>query len=380
MLQAGPREAKRPVAVEAHAAGVYNAGAWRLCRGVDETHVALRRSAQGKIPQDRERMSNPLSMRLLFACAGLAFASVSLAQHGEPLHVRNLNPLVAVFGLPAWDTVAPGNRIGVSLEVANHYRLSARGDDVLILDGETVRTNVSFSHGFAQGWSIGAELPYYRIGGGVLDDLIDGWHSAFALPDGGRNNRPEGELLFRIGDGRSDFFELNSPASALGDAQLKVAKTVGRDGEFIMQGAVKLPTGDASRLTGSGSTDLSLTLLRAASLPARRRPAGYYWGVGVVRAGNPDRIDFAAKTWVYTAVVGGSWQPWRRFGLKAQLDVHSPFYDSQLEEIGESAIQATFGAWMRSGRRGIVEFAMVEDLEVSTAPDVVVQIGAHWQW
>ena len=27
-----------------------------------------------------------------------------------------------------------------------------------------------------------------------------------------------------------------------------------------------------------------------------------------------------------------------------------------------------------------LEFAIVEDLEVSTAPDVVIQIAARWQW
>jgi Protein of unknown function (DUF3187) len=133
-------------------------------------------------------------------------------------------------------------------------------------------------------------------------------------------------------------------------------------------------------LAGSGSTDYLLTLLRAKSLPARRRPAGYYWGIGLIRAGEPDLIEFHSEQWVYTAILGGSWQPWRRFGLKAQLDYHSPFYNSPLEEIGEDAYQATFGAWMQRNERSSLEFALVEDLEVSTAPDVVIQVAAHWRW
>jgi hypothetical protein len=143
---------------------------------------------------------------------------------------------------------------------------------------------------------------------------------------------------------------------------------------------VKLPTGDEAMLAGSGSADASLTLLRAESLPSRRRPAGYYWGVGLVRVGEPELIDFAAEQWVVTAIVGGSWQPWRRFGLKAQIDYHSPFFDSPLEEIGEGAIQATFGAWLNRGEHASLDFAIVEDLEVSTAPDVVIQVAAHWRW
>ena len=64
--------------------------------------------------------------------------------------------------------------------------------------GRPCAPNLSFTHGFASGWSLGVEVPYYRVGGGVLDDLIDGWHSAFNLPDGARNYRPEGEFLYRV--------------------------------------------------------------------------------------------------------------------------------------------------------------------------------------
>jgi hypothetical protein len=102
--------------------------------------------------------------------------------------------------------------------------------------------------------------------------------------------------------------------------------------------------------------------------------------VGLLRAGDPHRIDFESNTWIPTAVVGGSWQALPKFGLKGQLDVHGAFFDTPLEELGETAIQATLSAWRRTGERGTVEFAVVEDLAVSTAPDVVLQVAATWQW
>jgi hypothetical protein len=311
--------------------------------------------------------------------AGLWCASAG-AQLAEPLHVRNLNPLVAVFGLPAWDTVPIGTRFGVTAEVANHYRFSVRGNEVLMLDGETVRTNLALTHGFASGWSLGVEVPYYRVGGGVLDDLIDGWHSAFDMPDGGRNFRPEGEFLYRFGERTAPSFLLTEPQSGIGDTQLKFARLIGRDQGFVVQATVKLPTGDEDMLAGSGSGDWALTLLRTRPLLARQRAAGYYWGVGFVRAGDPDLIIFKEHTWVPTGIVGGGWQVLPKWGLKGQLDVHGAFYDSPLEEIGETAIQATVGAWRRMGQRGTLELAVVEDLAVSTSPDVVVQAAVAWQW
>ncbi len=312
--------------------------------------------------------------------AAFGCSAGAAAQLAEPAHVRNLNPLVAVFGLPAWDTVPIGTRFGVTAEVANHYRFSLKDNERLMLDGETVRTTLSLTHGFATGWSLGVEVPYYRVSGGILDDFIDGWHSAFGLPDGGRNLRPEGQLLFAFGDPVTPSFVLTEPQTSIGDMQLKLARLIGRDQGFVVQASFKLPSGDEDMLAGSGSGDWALTLLRARPLLARQRAAGYFWGVGIVRAGDPHRIDFDSETWVPAGVVGGSWQVLPKFGLKGQLDVHGAFYDSPLEELGDAGVQATLSAWRRMGQRGQVELAIVEDVNVSTAPDVVVQVAAAWQW
>ncbi|HVJ30340.1 MAG TPA: DUF3187 family protein [Gammaproteobacteria bacterium] len=309
------------------------------------------------------------------------WAAMAGAQLAEPVHVRNLNPLVSIFGLPAWDTVPIGTRFGVTAEVANHYRFSLEGNERLMLDGETVRTNFAFTHGFATGWSLGVEVPYYNVSGGVLDDAIDAWHSAFGMPDGGRNARPEDELLYAFGlDPLSPSFVLTEPQTGVGDTQVKFARLIGGEQGFVVQATVKLPTGDEDMLAGSGSSDWSVTLLRTRPLLARKRAAGYYWGVGLVRAGDAELVEFDANTWVPTGIIGGSWQLLPEFGFKGQIDVHGAFYDSQLEEIGETAIQATFSAWRRMGQRGQIELAVVEDLNVSTAPDVVLQVAAAWQF
>ena len=319
-------------------------------------------------------------LRTLVGASAALWAAAAGAQLAEPVHIRNLNPLVSIFGLPAWDTVPIGTKFGVTAEVANHYRFSLVGNERLMLDGETVRTNFAFTHGFASGWSLGVEVPYYRISGGFLDDAIDSWHSAFGMPDGGRNARPENEFLFAFGEPLAPSFVLTEPQSGVGDTQVKFARLLGGDQGFVVQAAFKLPTGDETMLAGSGSSDWSVTLLRTRPLLARKRAAAYYWGVGFLRAGDPELVDFDANTWVPTGIIGGSWQLLPEFGFKGQIDVHGAFYDSQLEEIGETAIQATFSAWRRMGQRGQIEFAVVEDLNVSTAPDIVLQVATAWQF
>src|SRR5262245_5709703 len=182
-------------------------------------------------------------MRIVRKIAGASVAlwsTTATAQLAEPLHVRNLNPLVSIFGLPAWDTVPIGTRFGATVEVANHYRFSLKGNERLMLDGETVRTTLGITHGFASGWSLGVELPYYRVSGGILDDAIDSWHSAFGMPDGGRNARPEGQLLYAFGEPQAPSFVLTEPQSGIGDTQIKFARLIGADQGFVVQATIKL--------------------------------------------------------------------------------------------------------------------------------------------
>ena len=318
--------------------------------------------------------------KALAACVALMAAAPACAQPEEPFHVRNLNPLVAIFGLPAWDTVVPGTRFGVTAELANHYRFSSRAGDRLILDGETLRTTFALTHGFKGRWAFGVELPYVRQSGGRLDDLVDGWHSAFNLPDGARNLRPENALEMRMATGGQEFFDLRDSASGFGDAQLKLATYLGSQRRFVLQGTLKLPTGDESLLAGSGSADFALTVLRTQRTALGRRPAGYFWGVGALYLGEPDLIDFSSRSFAYTGLVGGALRLWPRTGLKVQIDFHSAFYRSALEEIGEKAVEITLGAWVELGETRTLELAIVEDLAVSASPDVVLQAGFQWQW
>lgn len=305
-------------------------------------------------------------------------AAPAAAQTDAPFRTRNLSPLIAIFGVPAWERPTDGTELNVTSELANHYRLSRRGPETLVLDGETWRTSVNVRHAFAERWNVGVEVPYYQQSGGMLDDLIDGWHSAFGLPDGGRNHRAEDRILFLLENGPSRFFTLDGRARGLGDVQLSLGRELGPDGGFLLKGTLKLPTGDEDLLAGSGSTDLAVTLMRARTVAVRGMQASYYWGVGAMSVGDADRIEFDARDGAVLGMLGGSLQPWPRLGFKAQLDMHSPFYDSRLDELAEPGIQATIGGWWRASERGVLEFAVNEDVSVSTSPDVVMHLLFRW--
>lgn len=306
------------------------------------------------------------------------------AQLETPFRTRNLSPPISIYGLPVWERPPAGTEIGVTSELANHYRLSLRGSEMLVLDGETWRSALHLRHAFDGPWSVGIEIPYYQQSGGVLDDLIDGWHSAFGMPDGGRNARAEDALLFVLDNGPGTYAMLDRRARGLGDVQLSAGRKLGRDGGFLLKATLKLPTGDENIFAGSGSTDFALTLTRARSAALGSMPAAYFWGVGAIVIGEAERVGFDANDGTVLGLLGGSLRPWParlpNVGLKAQLDVHGPLYESRLEELDDPGVQATVGGWWQISERGVLEAAVNEDLSVSTSPDVVLHLAMRWRF
>lgn len=313
-------------------------------------------------------------------CAAALWTTTARAQETEPFRMRNLTPAVAIFGLPPWQLATVHRRFGLTTELANDYRMSQAGPDSLVMDGETWRTSLQFAGRINERWSYGVEVPYYRQSGGVLDHFIDTWHRLFNLPNGGRSQRPDNVLQFQFADRNGVFYALDTPRRGLGDVQLSAARRVGADGRYVLRGTLKLPTGEAGMLAGSGSSDAAVTLLRPQRALFRARPAGYFWGLGAMAVGDAQRIRYPQRHAVALAVLGGSWKPWLRTGLKAQLDFHSAFYGTPLRELGYASTQLTVGGWHDIGRHGELELAVGEDLRVGTAPDVVLHVGVHWQW
>ena len=310
----------------------------------------------------------------VFATAGV------YAQETVPLRTRNLSPLVSIFGLPAWEAGLGDERseFAVVGEIGNHYRIAARGEEQLVFDGETWRTSFFYRRRIHERWSVGVEIPLYRHSGGFVDDLVDSWHSLLNLPDGNRNLRPEDQLRYLYNDRGATAYFLEQPSSGVGDMQISVARELGSEGDLLLRAVLKLPTGDADILTGSGAADLSVSLLKQSARMFVGDPAGIYWGAGLLVVGEPDVFAARSRDWVAFGVFGGSWRPRPRLGLKAQLDFHTRFYDSDLDEMGKDSVQASMGGWWSLDERRRLSFAVSEDLVVKTSPDVSIHIGFSW--
>lgn len=311
---------------------------------------------------------------------GLAIpGDAASAGETSPFDIPNLTPQVAVFGLPAWEgRSGAGSEFGITTAVANHYVFAANGHEELLIDGESWRLNLFYRHRFREAWTVSVGVPWYRHWGGFLDDPVDAWHGFTNLPDGNRNLRGEDELkyLYRVGGQRRYLFE--EASHGIGDVQIGLARSFGAEGDFTVKVTLKVPTGDRSALTGSGATDLALSVLRRHPRTIGGNPAGIYWGAGAVRVGDTEVFSLNSEDWVVFGVFGIGWQPLQRVGFKVQLDAHSNYFSSALDELGARALQASAGGWWKSDSGRTLTFAFSEDLIVKSAPDFGIHIGLGW--
>lgn len=303
----------------------------------------------------------------------------ALAQ--EPLYAKNLSPVAGLLGLPSQRDAGtgPAGTLNVALHtsVANNYVSELRGEEAVNLDGETLRFALELRYALSDNWDLQLELPWLDHSGGSLDSLIDNWHDFWGMPDGGRSDVPRDLLDIRYaGNGA---FSLQDDASGIGDATLSLGYQVYRDGGSVasLVAGYKFATGDEDDFLGSGAGDAYLAL-RFSGDHLSNLPLRWHGQLGYLRAGQSDLVGPAQERDLWFAGLSVDWIIAERWSLLAQVDGHAAPMDSGLTAPGEDAIMLTLGARWRFSRRWALEFSVVEDVQVETAPDVTFQASLRY--
>ena len=319
------------------------------------------------------------------------------AADGALMQQRGRHPLNALFGLPsvAARPVIEGEW-QVSLEHANSFMGGVRGDEILLLDGESTELEIRHRRRFGRCWQGEAVLPFVAHSSGWADRAIDDWHQAFGLPDAERGSFPLFDLRYVWLDAEGRRRELERSGGGLGDVRIAVQRTLGcgaragdangpggrgggsggasnRDGAVARIG-LKLPTGSADDLLGSGAPDLYADL----QSPVWR--AGTRWRFGATAgaiATGESELFASQRPLVAYGSLGSEFRLHPRWRALVQLDWHTPFHDSALRELGEPAASLVVGV-RHLARSGRFEFSIGEDALIDTAPDIVARLA--WTW
>ncbi len=332
--------------------------------------------------------------RILFVlCAVLLsaplFSKPASALDLYPLGTRNQSPLVQIFGLPYAETprVLENGRIAASLSLnaASNFSGSTTGAEGIMLDGETYRYTLALRYGLGRRAEVGLDIPYVRQTGGFMDGFIKDWHNTFRLPQGGRDEAEDNQLAFAyLRDGETGFKQTEA-GNGLGDIRLSGALQLTRQDQgnpatTALRLSFKLPTGDSDRLLGSGGFDLALALSGQRVFPAGAGRAGLFASLGVMGMTGGEVLAGQQRNVAGFGSLGLGWAPLDWLHLKLQLDGHTAFFDdSELDEVAADSAQLALGGTLALTEATGLDLAVVEDLVVDTAPDVVFHLALrHW--
>jgi hypothetical protein len=304
----------------------------------------------------------------------------------EPFRTNNRSPLVQIFGLPAETSatlVAAGRWQGsLTQDIANSYSVSNTATEQILLDGELYRWTLAARYGITDNFELGLELPFVLQGGGFLDGFIIDWHSFWGLPQGGRDTAPKNRLNYRYTKNGVQQLAMNHSSGGVGDISLLAGyklfeQQTGTDHDsLVIRTQLKLPTGDSSRLLGSGSVDLALFLSGSMNRSTEWGTLGIFGSAGAMFASDGDILKDQRENLAGFGAAGLGWSPADWISFKLQCNLNTPLYaSSSLPELGQVAALLTIGGTLKFPGNYLLDIGVGEDIAVKTAPDVNVHLG-----
>jgi len=325
---------------------------------------------------------------LKFSLLGLLTLSIdAFAQASyQPLPYADMNPLTMHYGSPRSTTAAPLERgqwqWQWGLDVGNtvHLQGSPESAEQLLIDAETQRHVAMFEYGLRDHWNLLLEVPYVRHSGGMLDGFIDDFHGALGFPSGPRASRNADDFALTYRRGQARLIDVDQPQSGLGDISLSLIGDFSSHRHDQLSAGLRLEfaTGDADDLSGSGTFDVALWASASKRLFG---DVSHFASLAAVAVENSGGLMANMRNSVYGTVrYGLAWRYSQRLEFKAQLDARSAIYShSRMRALGHSTA-ASIGGTLHLPSGYALDIAVIEDIDVGTAPDVVFQLALRRRW
>lgn len=307
--------------------------------------------------------------------AAFCLVAILISPMGLPasLATSNQAALARGFALPSLGEPVP-LRSGeghwrLALDLSSEYVLDQEGAEELLLDGESQHYAFRYQRGWGRDLDWSVELPLLHVGGGFMDELIEGWHETFSLPNGGRQDAPTDRYRYRyVRDGVTRF-DVRDGGTRLGDILLSAGRQLRE--QLMLRGQLKLPTGDEDRLIGGNAggavwADLGLPFPKASGVNG-------YVSAGLSANEEAKLLGELQRRLVPFGGLGFGYTVTPALEVIGQLYLHGPlFEDTEIDALERPGAQLTLGArgCFGGGGAGLcLELSFQEDLAVGASPD-----------
>ncbi|MDJ0711449.1 MAG: DUF3187 family protein [Woeseiaceae bacterium] len=314
-------------------------------------------------------MRRSLPILFLF-CAGFAAADDAPF---DAIPLRNHNPFLQIFGLPDFQTASLASDFTLSYDIANDADDKLLPTETLIIDGESQALNVALRRRIGERMELRIDAPWVWHSGGFLDATIKKWHSVLGLSNAAREMQNDRLQLLYERNGTT-YFDLSSSTSGIGDVRLSAAFAWPA---VTLRAGVKLPTGDAADLTGSGGTDFHLGAYLDRTTSFLQRDLDVSGFAGILLLGDGDVLTEFQRSSVPFGGLAFRWHATDRFALSTQWYVQGAYFDIGIDEIGGTTLQLGVGADYRF-ERSLFRLAIAEDIVGAAAPDFALHLSIRY--
>lgn len=303
----------------------------------------------------------------------------------DPFYTRDQGPFAQIFGLPPSEggKLVPPHALDSRLvfDISNNDSggwLLPR--ETLELDGETYRVTLALRYGLPSRMEIGLDIPYVASSEGIFDGFIEEFHKIVGIDTAQRSAGKYRMVYSYIRDGVAKV-DIRDPSSGIGDVLLSFGYPLYRaqsptSRAVAVRAGLKLPTGDADALRGSGGTDFSIRLAATDESALAGWDITLFGTVGALLLGEGTVLEEQVRRLAGFGSAGFGWRPLDWFALKIQLDARTSFFrDSDAEVLKYPGFQVVGGASFALPWDTSLDAALSEVIIRETSPDVTFHIA-----
>lgn len=341
----------------------------------------------------------------LVACLWLALSCAVGARADEPAlsafrgpaDITNERPyhlLFLAFSPEDAQTLARGeSRVGLQLDIANTLLLpDPKLGAVVQEDTETQKLTVKYRQGLGRGTDLTIRLPLLARNGGAFDDLVKIYHYSVGLvrssPDVfvGRPQVPSYRSILRFLRPDGTAVVDAHPASGLGDVSFVLKHSL-RDTPrtaLAVRLGLKVPTGDANNLLGSGGVDGGLDVDYEARLRGRR---AVFLNLGYIVMQKDRHIETAAtRQFQYT--LGTEWLVRGHNSIVLQTEGGSRVVRTGNGHADAPPATLALAFKRQAGPHAVYTFGFMENGDIfgyklpfvaDIGPDATFSVGVEWR-